>query len=49
MEFIKNFPVGKAVTAVVLVVVCLAVTKILLVLFDKLMKKNKQSLLEFLD
>jgi small conductance mechanosensitive channel len=45
MEFIKNFPVGKAVTAVVLAVVCLAVTKILLVLFDKLMKKNKQDLI----
>ncbi len=41
LEFIKNLPYDKIITAVVLIVVCLAVIKIILFLFDKLVKKVK--------
>lgn len=41
LEFIKNLPYDKIITAAVLIVVCLAVIKIILFLFDKLVKKVK--------
>lgn len=41
LEFIKNLPFEKIIRAVVLIVVCLAVIKIILFLFDKLVKKVK--------
>lgn len=41
LEFIKNLPWNKIATAVVLIVVCLFAIKIILVLFDKLVKKVK--------
>ncbi len=41
LEFIKSLPYDKIITAAVLVVACLAVIKIILFLFDKLVKKVK--------
>lgn len=41
LEFIKNLPLGKIATVAVLIVVCLAAVKIILFLFDKLVKKVK--------
>ena len=45
LEFIKNFPIGKAITVVVLAVLCLVATRLLLSLFDKLVKKAKLDLI----
>ncbi len=41
LEFIKGLPYDKIITAAVLVVACLAVIKIILFLFDKLVEKVK--------
>lgn len=39
-EFLKNFPVYKTIKTVVLIVICLVAVKLILVLFDKLVKKS---------
>lgn len=41
LEFIKNLPYDKIITAAVLIVVCLAAVKIILFFFDKFVKKVK--------
>ena len=41
LEFIKGLPYDKIITAAVLIVACLAVIKIILFLYDKLVKKIK--------
>lgn len=41
LDFLKNLPFDKIITAVVLVLVCLAAIKIILFLYDKLVKKVK--------
>ncbi len=45
IEFIKNFPVGKAVSVVLLVAISLIAIKIILKLFDKFVKKANLDLL----
>ena len=39
LDFLKNLPFDKIITAVVLVLLCLAAIKIILFLYDKLVKK----------
>ena len=41
LEFIKNLPIEKIIRAVILVVACFAVVRIILFLFDKFVKKIK--------
>ena len=41
LDFLKNFPVWKAVSVVVLAALCLGAVKLLLVLFDKFVRKSK--------
>lgn len=41
MEFIKTLPVGKALSAVLLIAVCLIAIKIILGLYDRFVKKSK--------
>lgn len=45
LEFLKDFPIGKAISIVVLVVVCLFAIKLILALFDKFVKKSKMDLI----
>lgn len=45
LEFLKDFPIGKAISIVVLVVVCLFAIKLILALFDKFVKKSKMALI----
>ncbi len=41
LDFLKDLPLDKIITAAVLIVICLVVIKIILFLFDKLVKKVK--------
>ena len=41
LEFFKNFPVEKAISAAILIVACLVVIKLLLIVFDKFVKRTK--------
>lgn len=41
LDLLKNFPLGKTISSVILVVVCLVAVKLLLVLFDKVVEKSK--------
>ena len=41
LEFIKKFPYGKVISIALLIAACLVAVKILLVLYDKLIKKSK--------
>ncbi len=44
-DFVKKFPVGKAISIIVLVAVCLIAVKLILMIFDKFVKRAKLDLL----
>ena len=47
LDFIKQFPLQKAITTVLLIIVCLVVMKVILKIFDRFIKKSKADLLVY--
>ncbi|MBP3313797.1 MAG: mechanosensitive ion channel family protein [Oscillospiraceae bacterium] len=45
LEFVKKFPVGKAISIALLVVGCLIAIKLILALFDRVVKKSKMDMI----
>lgn len=47
LDYVKKFPVGKAISVAILIAVCLFAVKLILALFDRVVKKSKMDMLVY--